>query len=399
MAIGTLAFALSYPLVWGARQIYLFWRQSIIQLALYAQSVKDGEQNIHLRQRVGDGLLYDLQKEIYLLAEASLARLKQGQTLNCVISQILDSWPVPVCLFDQDLKLTYRNATMNALIHQPMLVGQMAKELGFIKRNAKFYHPKFDDKWQSQTIRFIHQGHKHWLFSAVDISQVLRQKKSITQQNLVRVLGHELRNSLTPMSSMTDTLLASKQLDESATRLVLTRINQRSNRLLSFVDEYSRLAQLPPVKCDWFDINTLIDEVRTIIDESKVVITFQGNEQCFGDLGQLIQVLINLVKNAKEACEETISEVSIKAFCHQQKQTIIISDNGPGFSNLNNVLTPFYTTKKEGSGIGLSLCNEIVCNHNGYMEVANHQTKGAKITLVWPIMNLNNNCSSPQNRT
>ena len=85
-------------------------------------------------------------------------------------------------------------------------------------------------------------------------------------------------------------------------------------------------------------------------------INFQGNNQCFGDEHQIAQILINLFKNAQEACDKAQSEISVSCFYQQGKQCIELLDNGPGFANLENALTPFYTTKVHGSGIGLSLC-------------------------------------------
>lgn len=94
--------------------------------------------------------------------------------------------------------------------------------------------------------------------------------------------------------------------------------------------------------------------------------------------------MINLLKNAFEACDSNNSEIDVKAYHQQQLQVIEVSDNGPGFANLDNVLTPFYTTKQHGSGIGLSLCAEIVRNHGGQLKVANNTNGGAKITMQWP---------------
>ena len=227
-------------------------------------------------------------------------------------------------------------------------------------------------------------------FSAINISQLLNKNSSVTQQNLIRVLGHELRNSLTPMASMTDTLLSADELDEQQTRLVLSRIHKRSNRLLSFISEYSKLTQLPLPKLEWFNLSEIIDETKLLVNEQLCAIEFQGNQQCFGDEEQIAQVIINLVKNAQEASENIQTKIVIKAFYKQEQQIIEVEDNGPGFANLNNVLTPFYTTKPGGSGIGLSLCAEIIKNHFGQLSVENRKNKsaivGASILMSWPIV-------------
>jgi two-component system nitrogen regulation sensor histidine kinase NtrY len=389
LGVTTLLFILAYPLIWLAWRCYAFWCQAIMQLTTFTQVLKEGEQNLRFKHQHPDNLLLSLQKEITGLAQLNLAKSQQHQSLDNLLSHILDAWSVPVCLFDENLQLSYRNTAMNEQIQQPMLLGSFANDLGFNHQDGQLTHPKFDQQWQCQSIQYFQGNQKHWLFSALNISQLLNRNSSLTQQNLIRVLGHELRNSLTPMASMTDTLLSADELNEQQTRLVLSRIHKRSNRLLSFISEYSKLTQLPLPKLEWFDLIEIIDEAKLLVIEQLCTIEFQGNEKCFGDVEQIAQVIINLVKNSQEANENTQTKIMIKAYYKQGQQIIEIADNGPGFSNFNNVLTPFYTTKSGGSGIGLSLCAEIIKNHFGQLRVGNihHLEKitGAKVSMQWPL--------------
>jgi two-component system nitrogen regulation sensor histidine kinase NtrY len=390
LGVTTLLFILAYPLIWLAWRCYSFWCQAIMQLTTFTQVLKEGEQNLRFKHQHPDNLLLSLQKEIMGLAQLNLAKSQQHQSLDNLLSHILDAWSVPVCLFDENLQLSYRNAAMNEQIRQPMLLGSFASDLGFKHQDGQLTHPKFDQQWQCQSIQYFQGNQKHWLFSALNVSQLLNRNSSLTQQNLIRVLGHELRNSLTPMASMTDTLLSADKLNEQQTRLVLSRIHKRSNRLLSFISKYSKLTQLPPPKLGWFDLIEIIDEAKLLVNEQLCIIEFQGNQQCFGDVEQIAQVIINLVKNAQEANENPQTKIVIKAYYKQEQQIIEIEDNGPGFANFNNVLTPFYTTKPSGSGIGLSLCAEIIKNHFGQLRVENRENKsaivGASILMSWPIV-------------
>ncbi|MEW6983894.1 PAS domain-containing sensor histidine kinase [Colwelliaceae bacterium 6471] len=384
LAVCTLLFVLSYPLIWLAWACYRFWCDSLMRLTTYTQVLKEGERNLRFKKQNVNNLLLELQKEIAELADVNVQKHRQSQSVDNLLNQILESWPIPVCLFDHNLKLTYRNSAMNEQIQQPMLLGSLAEELGFVLKDNKFFHPKFDGKWQCQTIHYMQQQQKQWLFSSLDISQLLHKTQSTTQQNLIRVLGHELRNSLTPMYSMTETLLSNEYLDEQQTRLVLSRINKRSNRLLSFISEYSQLAQLPPPKLKWFNFSEVLVEAESMLNAPNCHVSFHGSEQCFGDIEQIAQVMINLLKNSFEARALDKSEIVVKAYHQQQLQVIEVSDNGPGFANLDNVLTPFYTTKQHGSGIGLSLCAEIARNHGGQLQVTNDKKGGAKISMHWP---------------
>jgi len=383
LAITTLVFLLLYPLIWCANKYYQFWCQSLMHLTTYTQILKEGEHNLRYKKQHQNNLMLELQKEIESLAKTNSYKNAQNTTVENLLSHILDSWPVPVCLFDQHLNLIYRNEAMNEQIKQPMLIGTQASNLGFELVNGQFSHEKFKEKWQSQTINYLNHAQKHWLFSAVDISQLLNENQTATQKNLVRVLSHELRNSLTPMASLTDTLLCRDQLDEKQTRMVLTRIKSRSERLLSFIGQYNQLAQLPPPKCTWFDFNGILNEAKSMINE-PLKLSFKGNTQCYGDENQVSQILINLLKNAQESCPNENCEISITLYNQQQNQVIEIIDNGPGFANLENVLTPFYTTKPTGSGIGLSLCDNITQNHQGQLKVSNFDPQGAMISMAWP---------------
>jgi two-component system nitrogen regulation sensor histidine kinase NtrY len=383
LAIATLLFFMFYPLAWLACKGYQFWCVSIMQLTTFTQVLREGEQNLRFKKQHKHNLLLELQKEISLLAHKNVDKNKQNILVEKLLIDIFDVWSVPVCLFDHRLQLTYRNNAMNELLQQPMIIGTVAKDLGFHLIENILSHPIYDDKWQCQNIRYVQQGKDNWLFAAVDISQLLNKNQSTTQNNLIRVLGHELRNSLTPMSSMADTLLCSEVLNEAQTRKVLSRIQQRSDRLMTFIEQYSQLSQLPPAQPKWFDFSAILVEAKAMVDETCQVY-FQGNNQCYGDVNQLAQVLINILKNAQEASTKSKCLVNITIYSVKNEQVIEITDNGPGFANLDNVLTPFYTTKSHGSGIGLSLCAQITRNHQGQVSVSNISDGGARISMTWP---------------
>jgi nitrogen fixation/metabolism regulation signal transduction histidine kinase len=388
----TLIFLLCYPLIWLAWYCYHFWRQTIMQLTTYTQVIREGETNLRFKEQHKDNLLAELQQEISLLARSNKHKVAQGQSLENVLNHILDSWPIPVCLFDENKQLTYRNIAMKEKIQQPMLLGTSAHDLGFSIENESLSHSQFNQQWQCQSVSYLYQQKRCHIFSALDISQPLHQQQSITQQNLIRVLAHELRNSLTPMASMADTLLCNDSFNEDQVRMVLSRIRQRSNRLLSFIEQYSQLSHLPAPKKSWFDLQDVLDEAKAMIT-APCTINFQGNIKCFADIQQMAQIFINIFKNAQEACDKEHCEINVRLYypqesshrIQQSKQIIEISDNGPGFANLDNALTPFYTTKNHGSGIGLSLCAEIIRNHGGELNLENTKN-GAKIIMSLPVM-------------
>lgn len=361
-----------------------------MQLTTYAHILRNGKQNLRMRAQHPDNLMMQLRVEIEKLAETQYQHAKSQLQTDQIVGQILDAWPIPVCLFNHNLELTYRNAAMNLAIEAPMLIGSHASELGFTFKKGLLSHPKFNREWQSQTISYDEQSQneneKHWLFSAINISKAVSQGQSATQQNIIRVLAHEIRNSLTPMQSMTDTLLSKEEFDVSQTHLVLSRINDRSKRLLSFIARYSELSHLPPPKFEWFNFSDLIQDSRVTLNDIEHELDYKGNELCYGDMSQISQVMLNLLKNAKEANNQPKLIINIQVYSDSTQQIIEVTDNGSGFGNVENALTPFYTTKEEGSGIGLSLCAEIIKNHGGLLKVSNHKQGGAHIIMSWPMI-------------
>lgn len=383
LAILTLVFVLSYPLIWIAWRSYQYWRDALVQLTSFAQLLQEGDANIRFNPSHKQGLLSELQQEIGNLGKSVFAQNQYRLTVDSVIANIMDNWQTPVALFDDKQQLIYRNSAMANHLGQPMLAGVNAQTLGFELKQQEFTHPGFTNDWQNQTMNYIDQGQQRLLFCAVNIRKPLHQQHNHAQNNLVRVLGHEIRNSLTPISSMADTLLSAHTLPEVQTRQALERIGKRADRLLRFIEHYAKLSQIPTPSCQWFDLDSVIAEAQAMVPGLSKV-EFIGEQQLYGDPVQLSQVFINLLKNAYEAAPEQAVEITIKHYHNGSQQRLSFTDNGPGFANPDNVTTPFYTTKASGSGIGLALCREILLRHEGSMTIDNTPT-GARIELSLPI--------------
>ncbi|WP_281556453.1 HAMP domain-containing sensor histidine kinase [Thalassomonas sp. RHCl1] len=385
LGVFTLLFVVLYPLIWFSWRVWRFWSLPLMQLTSYTQMLKEGEHRQQLLAAGKNELFSELLAEIESLAEVKSREQQQLVTVEQLVSQIMDSWHLPVCLFNDNKTLLYSNNAANVLIQQPVLQGKPGQEMGFCWQQDGICHPAFAAGWQVNTIEYHQQGQSYWLFSALNISDSLNQAEITSQKNIVRVLSHELRNSLTPMASMADTLLSSEQFSPPQVRMVLERILQRSQRLLGFIQQYARLNQLPSVNCSWFEFNTILDEARGMLPDA-VRVNYRGEALCYGDAGQLSQLLINLLKNAVEAksqqSDET-PEIDISLYHENNQQFLTVKDNGPGFANLDNVLTPFYTTKSGGSGIGLALCAQIIRLHGGELIPQNGEN-GAVVKISLP---------------
>lgn len=375
LQLGSLAFVLSWPL---AALWYGLWqqrKQQLHQLRLslsqaFQSSVTASDRPIMPEYQV-------LQQD---LAQWASQQQQQAWRPDDLLWQQL---PFPVCLFDQQLQLRFANPAASQAFPQPLLLGSHASSLGFVQQAHGLQRPELTTGWQQLCLTFGPAEAQEHLYYALDLRHPLYQQQKHSQQQLIRVLSHELRNSLTPMASMAETLLSQPQLAEQQARLVLERIQQRSQRLLAFIDQYAKVQQLPASQPEWCDLTAVVDELQLT---SPIPLTLCGENSCYADPNQLRQLLLNLAKNAAEASDvPATTTLRITAYQQGQQQWLLVRDNGPGFANIDNLFTPFYTTKSGGSGIGLMLCREIVMQHGGSIEAHNPAEGGAELRMQWPL--------------
>jgi len=363
---------LAYALSFAAFRVYLAWFEPIKQLQAYVHAKQQGQSNISLHFNDSNAPLALLSKQLTAVFE------QQQATQHPLFFSLLKSWPTPIAVFDQSQSLCFFNHSMYQHLKQPILVGMTQAETGFSINQSTVSHGDFNQQWQLQLFKLAEHGYT--LISAVHIGDQLKHAKRESQANLIRILSHELTNSLTPMSSMADTLLSFERLPENQTRKALTRVKSRSEALLSFIKSYASLSRLPNPTKERFNLK---EQANTCALEQGVGIQFNGEAFLFADKVQIEQVLINLIKNAKEATEES-SKITLNSQVFGRWQHLSLSDNGPGFANLDNALTPLYTTKQSGVGLGLAICQDIIERHDGLIELANHKN-GAKITIRLPL--------------
>jgi signal transduction histidine kinase len=226
-----------------------------------------------------------------------------------------------------------------------------------------------------------------------DLTRALREEELKAWQGLVRVLGHEFNNSLTPIKSIAgslETLVAKDPLPEDwrdDTRRGLSIIASRSSGLSRFLEAYTLLAKLPPPQLAPMSVGDWIRQ--TIVLEIRIQPVIEPGSELMiqGDRVQLEQVLINLLRNAADASLETAGKVTVgwrKSGTHVE---IVVADEGPGIANTANLFVPFFTTKPGGSGIGLVLSRQIMEAHGGSLELRNRaEGKGCEARLLLPVL-------------
>ena len=238
------------------------------------------------------------------------------------------------------------------------------------------------------------------LITFQDIQSELEEQELVAWQKLIRILTHEIMNSVAPIASLSSTikgvLSANGDLDKEMTERITSSvgvIQKRSEGLLDFTETYRSLTRIPPPKFQLIDGKSLLQETFTLFKSDLETYQIQfnlhlppGEVTFYGDPNLLEQVLINLVKNAMDAVKEEDAP-QIDVYMQMQtnrKVTIQVIDNGPGISQemMEQIFVPFFTTKKEGSGIGLSLSRQIMQLHKGNIDVQSAEGEGTAFMLT-----------------
>ncbi|MDR3246901.1 MAG: HAMP domain-containing histidine kinase [Prevotellaceae bacterium] len=211
-------------------------------------------------------------------------------------------------------------------------------------------------------------------------------------QKLIRVLTHEMMNSIAPIISLSETITEQANEDLTEERYdeimaAMQSIHRRSKGLLDFVENYRKLTRIPMPVMRYFSINELFSDMKKLFANEIIPVSFfvkSEDTMLYADRSMIEQVLINLLKNALDACRNTDAPlISVDAFTDKGKQIIAVSDNGSGIvpEALDRIFVPFFTTKHGGSGIGLSLCRQIINRHNGVISVISEPDRKTVFTI------------------
>lgn len=224
---------------------------------------------------------------------------------------------------------------------------------------------------------------QHALILIKPISEQLNRQELQTWKKVVRVINHELNNSLAPISSLCHSgQLISNQLHNEQLERVFSGISRRVNHLTEFVKDYSELAKIKEPNKQKLEAEAFFTDLQQFYNFNLEI--KHDVQHIFADQKQLTQVLINLLKNAWQA--EAVSQVIVKLTQLNQQLYIEVCDNGIGMdkSTMQNAFTPYFSTKQQGSGIGLAICRDIIEAHNGRIQLTNQAQRGLKVSISLP---------------
>jgi two-component system, NtrC family, nitrogen regulation sensor histidine kinase NtrY len=374
-------------------------------------ALRESDFSIRARGASGDDPLGAVMLEVNVLAstlhDQRLGALEAGALLRTVMVEI----DVAVFTFDGAQTLRLVNRAGERLLAQPaeQLLGRTADELGL--RPCLIGHsPRIEDvvfpggsgRYEVRRTTFRQGGRPHQLLVLADVSRPLRDEERQAWQRLIRVMGHELNNSLAPIQSVAQSLESglagianSPEGQTGATAGLVDDMKQgfsiirsRTESLGRFMAAYSKIARLPAPKLapvevrDWvLRVVKLETRVKLKVEEGPAIVIS-------GDGDQLEQLLINLVHNAAEAVNETGGGGTATIGWSRQDGflNVLIADEGPGISNPANLFVPFFTTKQGGTGIGLVLCRQIAEAHGGTLTLENRRgVRGCEARLRLPL--------------
>jgi len=372
-------------------------------------AVREGDFSIRAHARLdSEDPLETLHAEINqlgtILREQRLSAIEATALLSTVMAEI----DVAIFAFDGSKTLRLANRAAQRLLEQPAerLLGKTATDLrlgelleGEPSRLLTTGLPGHaSSRWGMRRTTFREGGLPHTLVVVSDLSQALRKEELQAWQRLVRVLGHELNNSLAPIKSIAGSLGQLVRQTPTAPDLLddlrggLEIIEKRADSLTRFIQAYSRLAKLPQPTLSATEIAPLVRRLLGL--ESRIPIINEGGPDVVVqiDAAQVEQVFINLLKNAVDAALEQRAaghtEAGVRLAWHFNggMLEITVEDDGPGIASFQNLFVPFFTTKPQGSGIGLVLCRQIAENHGGTLSLENREAphSGCRARLRLP---------------
>ena len=355
-------------------------------------ALREEDYSLRARHASREGAFGEIMVEVNALADLMESRKLEAVEAAALLRSVLARIDAAIFAFDAGERLQLVNPAGERLLGMPRerLIGETAAKLGLSELLADDAPTTIDragGRWDVRRTSFRERGEPHRLLVLADITRALREEETEAWRRIVRVLGHELNNSLAPIRSIVTSLeqliardpLPEDWRDDLASGMRV--IGSRTDALTRFTRAYAQLARLPEPRRRDVRVDELVHRVTAL--EPRVRVSVAGGEaRVQADEDQLEQLLINLVKNAAEAAQ---SEVAVRWSVNGDGLTLTVEDDGPGVSGTANLFVPFFTTKPSGTGVGLFLSRQIAEAHGGTLTLTNRPDgRGAVATLRLP---------------
>jgi two-component system, NtrC family, nitrogen regulation sensor histidine kinase NtrY len=372
-------------------------------LANLISALREGDYSIWARSSNRYDAMSEVTRELNLLTRALRNRRFGEVEAAALVRSVLEHIDSAIFAFDERWRLRLVNRAGERLLARPaeQLFGRTAADLGveaFLTgddaRTAEVVLPGGHGRFRIRRTTFREAGVQHVLLSMSDLSRTLREEERQAWQRILRVLSHELNNSLAPIRSIAGSLasiLSREPLPEGwqdDAQHGLEVIGERSAGLARFLQTYSRLARLPQPVLGPMSVAATARRVAGLETRITVAVAPGPDVTLRADRDQIEQLLINLVRNGVDAVLENVPEtggaVTLSWSVTPDSVEISVTDDGPGISGATNLFVPFFTTKPGGSGIGLTLARQIAEAHDGTLTLENAPERGTIARLRLP---------------
>jgi two-component system nitrogen regulation sensor histidine kinase NtrY len=382
---------------------------SLQTLSNLLSAMREQDFSFRAREARSDDALGEVMLEVNALSETLRSQRLGALEATGLLRAVMEEIDVAIFTFDNHRQLRLVNRAGERLLSRPSerLLGFTAGELGLEAclegepaRTMELSFPGGAGRWGVRRGSFRQGGLPHDLIVLSDLSRTLRDEERQAWQRLIRVLGHELNNSLAPIQSVAQSLESGllgtasvPELQGGAAASILEDmrhglgiIRSRTEALGRFMAAYARLARLPQPSLAPVNVTEWITRVAKLETRAKVRLEKGPPLVISADRDQLEQLLINLVHNAADAAHETGGGVKLTWSRYSAYLEVLVLDEGPGISNTANLFVPFFTTKQGGSGIGLVLSRQIAEAHGGTLTLENRRDgRGCEAKLRLPI--------------
>ena len=375
-------------------------------LSNVVSSLREGDYSFRARGASAPDALGELAGEVNALADLLQKQRVRSLEATALLARILEVMHAPLFAFDRDDTLQLVNNAGLKLLGLPHArsFGRTARELGLeelLRAPDQTIHTFNRDqkpsagpvRWLLRKATFRQEGAPHTLLLLADVSVPLQEEEQVAWKRLIRVLGHELSNSLAPIKSIAGSLLGRVDTLQgndgtlSDFRRGLGVVESRADSLHRFVQSYRQLAQLPPPRLRPVALAPLME--RVVLLEQRLPVQLDPGPAAVvnADPDQLEQMFINLLANAVDASLSRDSQpVRVSSKLAGSSLLVAIEDRGLGIANSENLFVPFYTTKPSGSGVGLALAQQIARAHGGEIQLVNREDgEGARATIRLPL--------------
>src|SRR5688572_21489834 len=346
-------------------------------------ALREDDFSIRARDALPDDSLGHVMHEINTLAETLRSQRLGAQEATALLRAVMAEIEVAIFAFDGEQRLVLVNRAAELGLDEVLQGESGIQDLRF---------PGGAGRWEIRRTKFWQGGSPHEMLVMSDPSQPLREQEREAWKRLIRVIGHELNNSLAPIKSIAGSLgsILGRTSPPQDWREDMERglavIASRADALSRFTGAYARLARLPPPDRQRVDLEALMRRVVALESRLPVKIVDSPPVTITADPDQLEQLLINVQRNAVDAALETSGCVSVGWTTANHMLEVSVLDEGPGLQNTANLFVPFFTTKAGGSGIGLVLSRQIAEAHGGSLSLENRgDRRGTRATLRLPL--------------